>query len=617
MLNGTSSRLSGGVLTPSPSGGTSDALTIASIVKSTYQPTANLDLVGNGSGEVGVTCPITAVSTSAAAAGVTQPCQCNYSYLRSTGSTEAIAVDPIYSEPNLLRCPYSQIPADVSSVQVKVAVISQGVESYSNTITITLSGGGGSSLSLTDPSSFIQPTRYQCRDAIIIPTTFASAAGTDPLTSIYDPIISEDPRYSYPLNFYSSNLYAAAGGLISALDLVNTQGKGWFCPTSPNSSVAGIDLNVYSQGADLSGSLRIFPASGSAFDRSTFFLARRAAGIFNVPVHAIVAPPGVTSVDPADPVVGPTDGSPGPLGYGVAANRLSDGTETCPDTSVPIPLGFHWVKVWQFRGTLDPRSFPRSQRLAQTAISCNPGPFPTGPAIPVCGGNAQTLALADDSVLADRVVASQGANQAASISTACMNLQHGSFASGPTACNDPVNGPGSGAGCTTTSSGNKKSLYTLYAKGSDIWRWVRADVSTPTVPGGGYGTTCSGSFPNDFLNLCTQPDTAAVPYDNNVQWNVETAGKYDYLLVVSPTSIQTKDMTDASSSTALPYLPYRFYPGGCTTGDPSAPAFSGDCAPVNRINYSFKAFDARTQGDAPTGDPGRTPVFPVCALQPN
>lgn len=600
----------GGVLTPSPGDSGNYAFEILHVVRSNQTPDSTIDLVGQN-GEMGANCSVSESTTP-----TTPACQCNYSFIRSTGAAEEFSVDALYYESNLVRCPLIGIASDVSTVNVRVDVTVGGETYPTNTVQFPLSGLN-QFIDPQDPSNYLKPLRYQCRDMVWVEYPFATLTGN---SDVYDPIVSENARLSYPLNFYSSNLYRSIAGLVTNANPANLGGAGWYCPTTPNASFSSSDLAVFSAGADALSSLRIFPPAGSAFDRSTFFLLKKASGIFSVPVHAIVAPNTVS-----DETATNANGLPGPLGYGVTPITQTNGTETCPASNIPIPTGFQWVKVWQFRSSLDQRAVPKSQRFTQMTFACNAGSFSTGQSVqPACADAGRTLASSDDSVLADRAVYAVSAGGQTSVNTACMNLQHGTFASDPSVCND-VDGPGSGAGCTTKSTGAQKATYSNLARGTDVWRWI---LDASNNPAGGSALTCGGaSQPNDFLNFCTQPLDEVVPFDPNVEWvplgTSATDGtvtpepsRYDYLYVVTPTTVHVKDMTNTASSIALPYIPYRFYPGGCVSGNPASPAFTGDCAAANRINYAIKLHDVRYNGDAPPGEPGRNPVFPICALQP-
>ena len=274
------------------------------------------------------------------------------------------------------------------------------------------------------------------------------------------------------------------------------------------------------------------------------------------------------------------------------------------------------MKLWQFRASLDPRNEPTAENINNTAISCNPGkyiePQPSASSVPVsytpvC--DTGFTANADDSILAHRIIYGSAAGQAGT--SVCVGLTHPDPSVAATACNSSVDGPGSGAGCTATRAGVQKGLYGLWPLASDIW------TSTANTYNGGFTALCTNGATYDTLHMCVFPGTAIAPFDDNVKLKpLETASRYDFVLVVSPPAINLKDMQDPSNSAVLPYIPYRYYPGKCVSGDPSHPAFSGDCAVSNRINYALKAHDVNLNGDASPTDSGRLPVFPVCALQP-
>lgn len=99
--------------------------------------------------------------------------------------------------------------------------------------------------------------------------------------------------------------------------------------------------------------------------------------------------------------------------------------------------------------------------------------------------------------------------------------------------------------------------------------------------------------------------------------SVGNPDQYDFLHVVSPVGINLVDMQDnSSSSSALPYMPYRFYKDlDCQSIDP-ANAASGDCLASNAIsNYGLKLHGIADNGDPAASDPNHPGMYPFCALQ--
>ena len=616
-LLGTTSRSTASTQnTVSPSTGSGiDALTLSTVVRNSRQSNI-FDLVGDGTGALGNFCvtQTTEGEDGATTASTGSTCTCQFSYIKADGSTEMYDVSTKYTEPNLIRCSFATVPKTVPYVNVRIHLTN--ADSYSNTVRFKFSGNG-QFLDLTDARSFSQPFRYQCRDTVFMSLQFGAPQGANAAgKGIYDPILSEDPAIAFAWNFYASNMYAAAAAFVTNNEIAES-GVGSICPATPNDPGIGTDLTLFSLAGDSSGSTRIFPPVGSAFDRSTFFLARQLSGVFNIPVNAYVAPGSISQAPTDGSAVSTDPGKPSPVGYGAAPTPLDDGTETCPDTSVQIPPGFKWVKLWQFRASLDPRNSPTSEAMNNTAIACNPGdyvepnPSPSYTPVPyakICEGGV--LAAANDTVLANRIIygsSSGGANTG----SACVVLNHPDPSVAATACNSAVDGPGSGAGCTATRSGVQKSLYGLWPLASDVWR---TQVNTLN---GGFNVLCSNGNALDNLHMCAFGGSAIAPFDDNVKLKaLEKNSRYDFVMVVSPPTINLRDMQDPSNSAVLPYIPYRYYPGKCVSGDPTHPAFAGDCGVSNRINYALKAHDVGLNGDASPTDSGRLPVFPVCALQP-
>jgi hypothetical protein len=536
-------------------------------------------------------------------------CSCNYAYTTPEGASESFDEPTTWTEHNLIRCSFANIPRTASHVDVRIHLTRSGT--YSNTVRFRLSGTA-SHLDLTDPRSYVAPFRYQCRDSIFVPYPFPKVDSSQ--ATVYDPLLSEDPSVATSLNFYASNMFAAAQAFLKKTEQLNQEGSGLVCPASPNDPGFGADLTVFSQGPDASDSERIFPAAGSAFDRSTFYLARQSTGIFNVPVNAYVAPASISSA-PADfsaPNSNP-DLPPSPLGYGAAPIPLGNGQERCPDTSVAIPPGFRWVKVFQFRASLNPRSVARSAKFSKVALSCNPGnwlgggaPGSSAQVVPICAGAGAIEE--DDTKLAARVLYTQSSGGTGSPGRACLALDH-TYAPSPPVCTVDGIGPGSGAGCTADSSGTQKASYSEWPTASDVWLWY----SEP-------GTYCASGPQNDPIGICSllsSSPAVSVPTDQEIEhFPIEDSARYDFLLVVTPTNVHYQQMLDPSNAAAQPYLPYRFHPGKCVSGNPSAPAFAGDCDPAYRINYALKSHDVNDNGDAPPDQTGRLPTFPVCALQP-
>lgn len=330
------------------------------VLRNATSPTSTFDLIGDGTGAMGKGCMSKDTENSTQSKGEST-CTCAYSYTLSNGSTESYEAPTTYHEGNVIRCLYVDIPTAVKSVKVRIHQTT--LDTYSNSISFNLNNRN-ITLDPTEASTFAQVQRYQCRDLLWIPNSLAP-------DTIYDPFQSEDPHNSIPMNFYTTNLGASQaiyGGGMSSV----TPPKNWNCPSIPNDPHLKMDLTLYSAGPDSAGSKKIYPPSGSSFDRSTFYLARRATSVFDVPVNAYIAPE-INTLSP-DAQGNQTAGAP-PIGYGASPISTGiPGQETCPDLSIAKPTGYHWVKVWLYRMAMPGRKAIYSYYFNNIGpIACSPG----------------------------------------------------------------------------------------------------------------------------------------------------------------------------------------------------------------------------------------------------
>ena len=622
-LNGT------GAGTGSP--GSDSPLKLVNVLRSNTNPSGLFDLIGTGN-EFAAYCGSQATgTTSTTSTSTTQDlgnCRCSYDYVTSSGSSESIELPVIYLESNLLRCSYAELPSDILSVTVKVHQLSSGSSAgttydlYSSPFVVKFASFGGS-YNTTSALAYKKVLRYQCKDSIPIMNPLDKSAGT------YDPFLSESPELTYPLNFYTTNLGGAIREFIKNPVAQARNGQGFICPSIPNDPAMGFDLRVYSSLPDSNGSRRIYPPDGSSFDRSNFLLAKQKVGVFQIPLNAYIAPKTVTSAAASN--------APPPLGYAAQAIRLNNGQdeEACPNA--PIPTGYKWVKIWQFRAPLKSRvAFQSAQLPKVDYIACNPGT--TGKL------GLTTTAAADRAIVADcgptgGITADAShpiADRIIGVGGACVRLSNGNSAAA--VCSDKTGSP-DGVGCTTSvMTGGQKTYASInrdfspFAPGTDIWQLSESSAATQ----------CSGTAypPLDFLSLCKRPfysslNTAAdprtpVPFDDpsadsdtNKPTRIDLDGatnRSDFLYVVSPVNIHLKNFKASISaggdSSAQIYTPYRFYsPNDCLSANPDDPSTPGDC--VNRLSYGFEGRDATqadVSGSVDGGFSGRT--FPLCALQP-
>lgn len=577
-------------------------LTLSRVQKNIYDAAGTLDLLGDGSGAMGQLCAASQSGGSATAAGPTT-CTCAFTYVNAAGSQIGpVEVDTTYHEQDQIRCPYATIPSDVAYFKVYIHLTNSDTKSNEVTFRFT---GSGVSLDLANSLSYSQVSRFQCRDIVTIPYMWDS--------SVYDPLLSEDPRFSYPLNFYTTNMgraLAVYSGGDSSRGL--TAPTGWNCPAIPNDTRTGVDLTLYSVAADSSGSKAIFPPGGS-FDRSTYFVAKAKSGVFDVAVNAVALPGVITSTagDPPPAAPGQKADQPSgypPLGYGARPIPLQAGGETCPDASTTIPQGFHWAKLWLFRKQLPKRTYPYSNALAQLgSISCNPAPwsgnnaFPTDTQFPDCSGAYSTASFAGSPKgMISRFFEGTGM---------CMKDVY------PGGTTNPLTGMNYDGIAGNSASIPNQAIgidFTSVAPGTDIY--------TPNNKDPQWG--CSGSTKIDPTQVCNS-NNGNMAFDSSpTQGNIDTiqAGpRFDYLFVVTPVTVNRSDMDPTASSTIHSiYTPVRFMsPSDCKSSDPDQPKFPGDCNPSRMLRYEFKKHEVGAPGDPGQDDANRPGDFPVCVLQPN
>ncbi|MGK5084001.1 hypothetical protein WDW37_11940, partial [Bdellovibrionota bacterium FG-1] len=331
-------------------------LKVVYVVRNAMDPSGTLDLIGDDSQTMGQFCA--ANTTAAQVSAGASNCNCVFDYIKADGAHESFEVPSSYNEASLLRCKYTQVPAGLPYMNVRIHLTN--ADAFSNTVKFYFQSGANTIADLSNPVSFVQAQRYQCKDLVTIFHSF------DP-TNMYDPFQSADPALSYPLNFYTNNL----GGALTAYVGANIQS--WFCPAIPNDINENMDLRIFSVYGDKNGSKLIYPPEGSEFDRSTFYLAKKSAGAFEVAINSYIAPQ-LASADPGpDGTQGGT--APPPLGYGAKPIIAGAGREVCPADTV-IPPGFRWVKLWLFRADLPKRKYRTSGVLSKMhSVACAPDPY--------------------------------------------------------------------------------------------------------------------------------------------------------------------------------------------------------------------------------------------------
>jgi hypothetical protein len=216
-------------------------------------------------------------------------------------------------------------------------------------------------------------------------------------------------------------------------------------------------------------------------------------------------------------------------------------------------------------------------------------------------------------------------------------LYTGSSTSNSLLLNPCKDGPGTG--CGSVDHEDYWATWVLDPTGSDPIFNVSTGIASSTLGyPGALNQGCNGSTVYDPLNLCgnvmspqvyNKTIVPAPPFNMNVTsapWDTG-ASRYDFLFVVTPTSIMLSDMQNITAAGA-PYQPYRFKTDlDCIDPDTGFPAINPDatnaansnyCNYLNAINtYGLKLQDVGSSGDPPASDPNRAGVFPVCVIQPN
>lgn len=548
------------------------AFNLSRVVLNQADPAGTFDVWDDGTTSIAKYCPSTTSSTTTS----TINCSCVYDYqytnpTTSVTSSQEILVDPTYAEGDLLRCPYAQIPPSVSSVSVSVATKDGAHKSSAVTFSFGTSSG---ILDTSKDYTFARIYRYTCRLKTYVPNTMDLGSG------IYDPYQSEgDPSNSYPLSYYTTNMGASlnafAGGAGTGAIISDYE-----CPPDPRHPTSAFAETIYSSAAGPDGKYVISGNPGSASvdmnidnPRSTFYLSKVKTGIFTVNINSYIAP---NIVSQAATTPNPQGGGLPSLGWGASPRSTGTGTETCPaDTAttggvtntdyVTIPSGYHWVKVWLFRMALPARQFlygSNLQRIGQ--LACNPGNWSSAPTV------SEVTDCAGLTVL--------GGGTAARFST------------GTWMCFKP--GTWTPNGVDTNYSCGKPN-HAAYA---DPW-----------------SSTNTGGL--DICDASGNPTNTA-PFDNAPMAKYiddPSSLRYEFLMVVTPKTVNSGDMSNSASPVYAQYAPFRFrVDNDCNNVNPT-----GCSSQYMFRNYGLKLHDVADAGDPPASDPNRAGVFPVCALQPD
>ena len=561
-------------------------------------------------------------------------CDCEYTYTQSNVGQQTVDVAVSYQEANMVRCPVNSVPSGINTFNVRLIVVplpnsssptptpsgsttnGLGTNYYSNSLTVNLANGAFAAsttfIDLTNASSYVPVQRFQCRKRDFI---------KNPLDgNIIDPFQSQDPRVIYPFNFYTTNVGDSLLRMQQAAD------QSWDCtltggvlptPTPGGATQASkvqwwANPNVFSQvpcsDAFCSGDAQlIYPSdsltggrvpssnpSASGKRRSSFSLASKPYGVFQVPLVAATAP--------SDYVHSTYSG----IGYAAKPIQGSNGTSSCP--SIPLPPKSTWVKLWNFRASniTSPQIVTDTQSQRSSVIACNSsGAFPSCYVPPPGHGAPFGIDLLTISAgnLAGRVGLLASTVGDSSFS-ACYNIDQATWTSSGSTVSEKwepsPNRFGSNVSPQVTLGQMQQFPWNVYEPLT-----TSNTISCGDVSGDGYvwqisGASCNWPWnyqitqhqtPQDFQNqlTITSLQTDNVPYT-------------DQLFVVTDPAVDDNGMKGGSGSQLSQYTPvtYRAY-GDCV--GPTNSGCSGGFLWQNVVNSVSDA--SQTGAD----------VFPLCVLQ--
>jgi hypothetical protein len=566
------------------------------------------------------------------------PCVCQFTYQSPGVGSITVQQAVSYQESNLLRCP-NGVPSGINSFEFKV--ITTGSGDSSNSLSVNLSSSAFVNTTYVDLSSEFsyQPvTRFQCRHRDFIPNPMSQA--------IIDPIQSEDPRLIYPFNFYTTNVAQSLWGLQT------NSSQDWDCTLTPTHdytlhgwanpyvfSAASCPVNASDDDFCDSDAELMYPtqqlssdkvpssgASATAKVRSSFHLAKRQYGVFDVPVTAAIAPSGFQ--------MGLTTGNPpagtfGVLGFAARTIPGSGGASSCPN--IKLPSNAKWVKLWNFSATdlKAPSYVSGSNAMSNSYIACNP----SAEIFPSCfepKKNMDTYTVWKAVALHNNVITynSPGslpgaptyntASDTTNLASRVVVLSNVSGGDGANACYN-INAMGNATDAwhpspfafLGLSHDEIKGLpWGLYAdKAGFPLRLEKKSTCPPWPPANLY----------DYLNesadgLCTTPavNYQDEPQDTQLQLQPISQSNYtDYLFVVTSTAVNDTIMRNSAygSSSAPHYQPVTYRSAGDCNCNSQTGCAAG-CSDSNRINWRV---DVKAPGAAST-----TPdLFPLCVLQFN
>jgi hypothetical protein len=540
-------------------------------------------------------------------------CKCEYNYTLSGGGGETQTGNVVYQESNLLRCE-NAVPSGIANFNVRIIVEAAAAASTagtagasasdyaSNSISVNLSSGSfagsDSYLDLSNAQSFVAVNRFQCRRRTFI---------ANPLDStIIDPIQSEDPKIIYPFNFFTTN---ANEGLLQMQRLSSQE---WECTLTANQDrslhwwsnpfvfsastcatgfCSGDAEQMYSQTTFQSGKIPVSNPVATGKRRSSFSVASRSYGVFQIPIKAAVGPKDFVSANYAV------------IGYGARPIPSSNGSASCPN--IPLPPKATWVKLWNYRATdiTPPRYVTGSNAMTLSAIVCNPkqgsGIFPSCDATVSSGGLVFGKGLdSAPAVLASRVAVLVNS---AGDANACYNIDtsNGSNWTTPAAYPNGVeywassNFAFNNSTPASSLTGLPWNLYTEikdpHCQGTDTF-W-RLTTSTCTGVPGEPVTTPTPGVPSD-----TQVTTALLADDANDPKNFT-----DQLFVVTDPAVDDSLMRNQALSVSQ-YKPVTYRQSTDCNSNSRA-----TCPASKEIHWDV---NVKEIGSATSAD-----IYPLCVLQ--
>ena len=327
-------------------------------------PTGSIDIVGNGTGEIGRVC-----GDGSGLSGLTENncfCLLHYGDDKQPGHANAI-----YFENDIIRCPVNK--AFGNKVQVQIQNIRTNEVSLVKQLDLSIPV----QQDLTNPDLFQKIQRYQCKPHVTIPNQFCKDAADSiqgKKKCMYDPFQSENINLTFPYNFYTDSVGFAMARRQGTYTSRKKQDNYWDCSFDlSENGPFWINPTIYSRkiydrtSASLDEGYIIYPHQRDFLskDRTTFHLARQAAGAMNIPVYSRIAPTkkrddGAAGISRLDTEF---------IGFAASPTRTTSGW-ACQYSNANLPRGFEWSLVFRL-GTnrIVERNFNRVRTDTLTGIN--------------------------------------------------------------------------------------------------------------------------------------------------------------------------------------------------------------------------------------------------------